>query len=142
MLKLEDLRPDAQVAGLVPGQVARIVSTTTYGPDCCQCVYRLPDHSLHETLLYRTDEERLSLVTTGRQWGFDADGAAFKLAAEARRIDLAYLFDPFMAVHTADVEPLPHQITAVYESMLPRQPAMRRVEIRSVQLVSPKPGMR
>lgn len=27
-----------------------------------------------------------------------------------------------MAVHTSDVEPLPHQITAVYESMLPRQP--------------------
>jgi superfamily II DNA or RNA helicase len=122
MLKLEELRPDAQVAGLVPGQIARVLSTTSYGPDCCQCVYRLPDHSLHETLLYRTDEARLSLVTAGRQWGFDADGDAFKLAAEAHRIDLAYLFDPFMAVHTADVEPLPHQITAVYESMLPRQP--------------------
>ena len=27
-----------------------------------------------------------------------------------------------MAVHTSNVEPLPHQITAVYESMLPRQP--------------------
>jgi superfamily II DNA or RNA helicase len=37
-------------------------------------------------------------------------------------MDLAFLFDPMMAVHTANVEPLPHQITAVYESMLPRQP--------------------
>ena len=27
-----------------------------------------------------------------------------------------------LAVHTSVVEPLPHQITAVYESMLPRQP--------------------
>ncbi len=27
-----------------------------------------------------------------------------------------------MAVHTSNVDPLPHQITAVYESMLPRQP--------------------
>ena len=27
-----------------------------------------------------------------------------------------------MAVHTSNVGPLPHQITAVYESMLPRQP--------------------
>jgi hypothetical protein len=41
---------------------------------------------------------------------------------EAKRIDLAFLFDPMMAVHTSNVEPLPHQITAVYESMLPRQP--------------------
>ena len=27
-----------------------------------------------------------------------------------------------MAVHTSNVDPLPHQITAVYESLLPRQP--------------------
>ncbi len=41
---------------------------------------------------------------------------------EAKRIDLAFLFDPMMAVHTSSVHPLPHQIAAVYESMLPRQP--------------------
>ena len=35
---------------------------------------------------------------------------------------LLHLFDPVLAVHTSVVEPLPHQITAVYESMLPRQP--------------------
>ena len=45
-----------------------------------------------------------------------------RLTCEAKRIDLAFLFDPMMAVHTSNVEPLPHQITAVYESMLPRQP--------------------
>jgi len=50
------------------------------------------------------------------------DGDEFRLAAEAYRIHLAYLFDPMMAVHTSNVRPLPHQITAVYESMLPRQP--------------------
>ncbi|BBI71129.2 hypothetical protein HAALTHF_10350n [Vreelandella aquamarina] len=32
------------------------------------------------------------------------------------------MFDPMMAVHTSNVEPLPHQISAVYEAMLPRQP--------------------
>jgi SNF2 family DNA or RNA helicase len=44
------------------------------------------------------------------------------LVSEAQRIRLAYLFDPVLAVHTSVVDPLPHQITAVYESMLPRQP--------------------
>ena len=52
----------------------------------------------------------------------DADGAAFQLTCEAKRIDLAFLFDPMMAVHTSNVDPLPHQITAVYESMLHKQP--------------------
>ena len=42
--------------------------------------------------------------------------------SEALRIHLAHLFDPALAVHTSLVEPLPHQITAVYEAMLPRQP--------------------
>ena len=73
-------------------------------------------------MLFRTDEANLSLAESGRPWAFDAPGDAFKLAAEAYRINLAHLFDPMMAVHTSNVEPLPHQITAVYESMLPRQP--------------------
>jgi hypothetical protein len=46
----------------------------------------------------------------------------FRLVSEAHRIRLAHLFDPVLAVHTSLVEPLPHQITAVYEAMLPRQP--------------------
>jgi hypothetical protein len=42
--------------------------------------------------------------------------------SQALRIRLAHLFDPVLAVHTSVVEPLPHQITAVYDAMLPRQP--------------------
>jgi hypothetical protein len=44
------------------------------------------------------------------------------LVSEAHRIRLAYLFDPVLAVHTSLVDPLPHQITAVYGEMLCRQP--------------------
>ena len=58
----------------------------------------------------------------GRPWSFDGDGALFRLVSEAQRIRLAHLFDPVLAVHTSIVDPLPHQITAVYEAMLPRQP--------------------
>ena len=38
------------------------------------------------------------------------------------QIGLAHLFDPYLAVHTSSVEPLPHQISAVYQEMLPRLP--------------------
>ena len=58
----------------------------------------------------------------GRPWSFDGDGALFRLVSEAQRIRLAHLFDPLLAVHTSVVDPLPHQITGVYEAMLPRQP--------------------
>ena len=77
---------------------------------------------LKDRLLNRADEDQITIATVERPWAFDGDGENFKLTVEAKRIDLAFLFDPMMAVHTSNVEPLPHQITAVYESMLPRQP--------------------
>ena len=52
------------------------------------------------------------------------DGARFKLAAEAWRIKLAHLHDPLLAVGVSKIDPLPHQLEAVYDAMLP-QPALR-----------------
>jgi superfamily II DNA or RNA helicase len=98
------------------------VATVAIPPDSVQLVYRLADGALRERLLGRADEASIKVATTDRPWSFDGDGAAFQLAVEAKRIDLAFLFDPMMAVHTSNVDPLPHQITAVYESLLPRQP--------------------
>ena len=84
--------------------------------------YKNSQGRLGEQMLFRSDEARLELAEVGRPWAFDASGADFKLGLEAYRISLAHLFDPMMAVHTSNVEPLPHQISAVYEAMLPRQP--------------------
>ena len=122
MLKLEQIQKNAAISGLEPGQVVRIVTTEPVGDNALTVYYKTADGTLRERMLFRTDEANLSLAEAGRPWAFDAPGEEFKLAAEAYRINLAHLFDPMMAVHTSNVEPLPHQITAVYESMLPRQP--------------------
>jgi superfamily II DNA or RNA helicase len=122
LLKLEDIKKNAALTGLEPGQTVRVVTVEPIGPDALTVYYKLPDGDLRECLLYRSDEVRLSLAEAGRPWALDADGEDFKIGAEALRIELAHLFDPMMAVHTSNVEPLPHQITAVYQSMLPRQP--------------------
>ena len=122
MLKLEEITTHAAITGIEPGQVVRVVTTEPVGDNALTVYYKTSDGRLLERMLFRTDEATLALAEAGRPWAFDAPGAAFKLAAEAYRITLAHLFDPMMAVHTSNVEPLPHQITAVYESMLPRQP--------------------
>jgi SNF2 family DNA or RNA helicase len=75
-----------------------------------------------QELLYRDNEPQLSVEQVGRAWAMDADGSLFRLVSEAKRISLAYLFDPFLAVQTSNLDPLPHQIDAVYSNMLPRQP--------------------
>lgn len=121
-MKLEQIIKGAQISGIEPGKVVRVVSADPLGDNAVTVVYKADDGRLGERVLFRSNEAELNVASVGRPWSFDADGADFKLAAEAYRINLAHLFDPMMAVHTSNVEPLPHQITAVYESMLPRQP--------------------
>lgn len=121
-MKLEDLKPNASVRGLLPNADVTVVSIEWYGSEALSLVYRTQEGKVNEVILYRHDEQRIELVERGRPWSFDGDGSLFRLVSEARRISLAHLFDPVLAVHTSLVEPLPHQITAVYEEMLPRQP--------------------
>jgi hypothetical protein len=122
-MKLEDLQPDATFRGILPDALVTVVSVAWHGSDALTLVYRAPNGRIADEILYRHDEPRLEIVETGRPWSFDGDGALFRLVAEAHRIRLAHLFDPVLAVHTSLVDPLPHQITAVYEAMLPRPAA-------------------
>ena len=121
-MHLEDLRPRCAVRGIHPDGVVTVVNVQWFGSEALELTYKTPEGVVANELRYRHDEGRLELVAKGRPWGFDGDGALFRLVSEAQRIRLAHLFDPVLAVHTSVVEPLPHQITAVYEAMLPRQP--------------------
>lgn len=122
MSRLEDLTPNAAVRGILPDVLVTVVTVQWYGTEALELTYKTPTGKVANELLYRHDESRLEVVEKGRPWSFDGDGALFRLVSEAQRIRLAHLFDPVLAVHTSLVEPLPHQITAVYETMLPRQP--------------------
>lgn len=120
--RLEDLSVGAQVRGILPGDATvTIIAMTRYG-EILEVVYRDSSGGTNAELINRTWEPRLSVHAAGRPFAFDADGSRFRLVSEAHRIKLAHLFDPVLAVHTSTVQPLPHQITAVYESMLPRNP--------------------
>ena len=121
-MKLSEITAGLSLAGLEPERVCAVIAATPFGDSALQVVYRLPDGTIKERLLSLADEASISPAATERPWAFDGDPADFQLACEAKRIDLAFLFDPMMAVHTSNVDPLPHQITAVYESLLPRQP--------------------
>ncbi len=121
-MQLEQLVSSATVRGILPSAIVNVVSVQWHGADALTLTYRDPAGRVAEEVLFRHDEARLETVEQGRPWSFDGDGAMFRLVAEAQRIRLAHLFDPVLAVHTSLVDPLPHQITAVYETMLPRQP--------------------
>lgn len=117
----EQIKPGARLRGLDPAGIAEVVSVSNFGNDAINLVFRV-DGRVAERLVYRGEETSFELIGLGRAYAFDADGGLLRLASEAYRIRLAHLFDPYLAISASQIEALPHQITAVYGEMLPRQP--------------------
>ena len=123
MADLESLTTGALVRGVLSDGPTEVISVKWFGDSALELTYKAPATGHVGTrLLYRDDEPSLEVLERGLPWSFDGDGRLFRLVSEAQRIRLAHLFDPVLAVHTSIVDPLPHQITAVYDSMLTRQP--------------------
>jgi superfamily II DNA or RNA helicase len=122
MVQLEDLTRGTTLKGILPHQNITVIDTQWHGSDAVEIIYKDANGQPHTEIVLRYDESTLEIVTEGQPWSFNGNGALLRLVSEAHRIRLAHLFDPLLAVHTSLVEPLPHQISAVYEVMLTRQP--------------------
>ena len=106
MITHENINPGVRLEGVEPDVIVTVAAVVPNPPSSVQVFYQRPDGTLRERLVGATSLDSVS-VATERPWSFDRDGAAFKLTAEAKRIDLAFLFDPTIAVHTSNVAPLP-----------------------------------
>lgn len=122
MAKLENITVGSTVKGIIGNEPVSIVAVQWYGANVLEITYKDTRGVPGTQLLYRDSEPGIEVLTNNLPWSFDADAAQMKLASEAYRISLAHLFDPYLAVHTSSVEPLPHQISAVYQEMLPKLP--------------------
>ena len=122
MAQLEDITRGAVVKGILPDGFVTVVDVSWIGTVAIELTYKDSAGKLWNELVYRDREVELEVLQAGKPWSFDGEADLFRLVSEAHRIRLAYLFDPLLAVHTSLVDPLPHQITAVYEEMIPRQP--------------------
>src|SRR5690606_8612631 len=122
MISLEHLQRGLMVRGIIPGQIVTLIDVEWNGSNAVTVVYRQGNGKDGDRLLYRENESELAIVQAERLWAFVVVGSRLRLVSEAYRIHLAHLFDPMLAVHTSMIEPLPHQITAVYDEMLTRQP--------------------
>lgn len=65
------------------------------------------------------DFDRLEVIVNHGAFDFTGDPKRFLLFTEAERINSAYQFDPLFAVNCSIVDPLPHQVEAVYRYLLP-----------------------
>lgn len=122
MTRLRDLRVGSILRGLIPGQSVTLRHVELHSDDVASITFVDGEGKVEQVLIYRDQEPQLELVHQSRPLSFAADGDLFRLVSEAQRLRFAFLFDPLIAVSTSAVDPLPHQITAVYETMLNRRP--------------------
>lgn len=107
------------VTNLNPNEPVIILSTDDFG-DEINIEYKGTDTN-HVNSVIIPKSKLSSLAKISQQGSFDFSGNAEKFAifSEAYRIKSAYQFDPLFAVNCSIVDPLPHQIEAVYRYLLP-----------------------
>ena len=120
-ISIADLSAGLRLTGVVADAEVAVVAVEPHGPTSATLTYRTVDGQLGERILTVDDLLGISIASE-RRWSFDADGAMFRLASEARRMKWAHLADPFAAVDTSNIDPYPHQIDAVYNRFLEQKP--------------------
>ena len=131
MIKLEDLESGMRVCGLVPEQIVEVIQVkpiigpqgfgnTPARPMGFTVIFRSEDGSYQDETLYCQEGHILHIAEETPVVGERANIA--NLAWEARRIKNAHLLDRYHTAFASDIEPLPHQIEAVYDKMLGRHP--------------------
>ena len=122
-LQVSDLLVEQRLRGIIPGQTVELLSVKMLDDDLAELVYRDELGQIGERTVTASELVGVSVVADSEAAPpFDGDPQDFRLAAEALRIKYAALYDPMAAVNSSDVDPLPHQIRAVYEELLPRIP--------------------
>lgn len=123
ILSLGALHVGQRLRGLVPGQVVTVVAVDPIDDGLVEVFYRDESGQSGAHMVTGADTAALTEVSAEDSApAFDADPDEFRLVAETQRIKYAALYDPMAAVNSSDVDPLPHQIRAVYEELLPRVP--------------------
>src|SRR5437762_5255546 len=116
------LRPGSIVRGPTLPEAVEVLALVPLG-DSLKIIGRGLDTGLtHDPVLTPAQLARLTISAECEP--FDGDARLFRLGIEAHRLGLAYEYDPFFSLSIARVDPLPHQLEAVYDYFL-RLPRIR-----------------
>jgi len=95
-------KEDIKIAGIYPiGDTIKIIGKG------------LKTGAFYEPLLNDDHLSKIEILPENEL--YDGDPAKFRLGIEALRLKLAYEYDPYFSLSIARVDPLPHQLEAVYE---------------------------
>ena len=112
------------VSNLVPGESVVINKIERLGSHYSLAYCGVNSQTYSTKVINQATFDGLLEVTASGKFNFKGDPDKFILFAEAERINSAYQFDPLFAINCSVVDPLPHQVEAVYKYLLP-QPTIR-----------------
>lgn len=111
-----DIQRGSIVRGPMLPEPIEVVTTVRLGQSLQLVGKGLETGKFYDPVL--TEEQVAELVVSGDRPAFDGDARLFRLGVEAHRLGLAYEYDPYFSLSIARVDPLPHQIEAVYHYFL------------------------
>ncbi len=115
-MKIGDLRQNITVYGPLFPEPVQIIVTMPMGDSIKLIGKGTRTNRVYEPIL--NAEQLGQLHASPLQEPFDGDSPRFRLGVEAMRLGLAYEYDPYFSLSIARVDPLPHQLEAVYDYFL------------------------
>src|ERR1700737_4644817 len=121
-MNANELKPGIIVRGPVLPEPIEVLVVTPLGDVIKIVGAGQKTGQVHQRVLH-PDQLKLLEATPERE-PFDGDPARFRLGIEAARLGLAYEYDPYFSLSISRVDPLPHQLEAVYDYFM-RLPRIR-----------------
>ena len=121
-MTINNLKPNSIVRGPIFPEPVQVILVTEVGESVKLVGKGLNSNQFYDPVL--TTQQLAQLVVTPEKHPFDGDPDRFRLGVEAMRLGLAYEYDPYFSLSIARVDPLPHQLEAVYDYFL-RLPRIR-----------------
>ncbi|WP_333408653.1 protein NO VEIN domain-containing protein [Microcoleus sp. T2B6] len=121
-MQVEQMKSNVILRGSLFPEPVKVIMVVPMG-DAIKLIGKgINTNQVYEPILSK--EQVAQLEATPEQEPFDGNALHFRLGVEALRLGLAYEYDPYFALAIAHVDPLPHQLEAVYEYFL-KQPRIR-----------------
>ena len=115
-MQREQLKPSIVLKGPMFPEPVQVIVAVPLGEAVKVIAKGLRTGQVHEPVL--NDEQLAQLEASPEKEPFDGDPHKFRLGIEALRLGLAYEHDPYFSLSIARVDPLPHQLEAVYDYFL------------------------
>jgi len=121
-MELDQLQPNAILRGSLFNEPVQVIAVIPLGTSFKVIGTGLKTGLTHQPIL--SPEQLASLEVSSDQKSYDGDSLRFRLGVEAMRLALAYEYDPYFSLSIARVDPLPHQLEAVYDYFI-KMPRVR-----------------